>query len=56
MVTSLVPVDPLLLLMLHAMSSCFYKRGWDEERIATARPGIFTRGVCVSVCFWRAAA
>lgn len=52
MVTSPVPVDPFLLLMLHAMSSRFYKRGWDEERVATVRPGhcVFTRGVCVCVC------
>lgn len=51
MVTSPVPVDPFLLLMLHAMSSRFYKRGWDEERVATVRPGhcVFTRGVCVCV-------
>lgn len=54
MVTSSVPVDPFLLSMLHAMSSRFYKRGWDEEKVATVRPGhcVCVCGVCV--CFWSA--
>lgn len=49
MVTSSVPVDPFLLSMLHAMSSRFYKRGWDEEKVATVRPGhcVCVWGVCV---------